>query len=151
MVLMMLFSCGRPTPFEVHANYRSANNPTRQYEVHTIGAYPLGSDMADAYQGRIVVKTGDAHHQLTVNAERFTPKLEQIERLADFAPVVGQTVDAAFLEQFILAIDRAADQEKVHEEAKDLFAVLEAAGMGPKVGLPDTTALVVVSVSYDYQ
>jgi hypothetical protein len=150
VVLMMPFSCAKPTPFEVHASYRSAANPTRQYAVHTTGAYPPGADMADAYRGRIIATIGDTHYQLTVNAERFTPKLDQIELPKDLAATVGQAVDRAFLMRFILAIDSTASKEQAQEEANELFKVLEAAGMGPKVGLPTTQKIVRISVSYDY-
>lgn len=150
VVLMMPFSCAEPTPFEVHATYRSAANPTRQYEVHTTGAYPPGADMANAYHGRIIATIGDTHHQLSVNAENFTPTLDQIGVSKDLAFTVGQTVDPVFLMRFILAIDSTASKEQAQEEANELFKVLEAAGMGPKVGLPTTKKLVRISVSYDY-
>jgi len=148
---MPLFSRARSTPFEVHASYRSAVSPVRRYDVHAAGAYPKGADMAEAYRGRVVVATGDARHQLTVNAERFTPRLERIDWPADPAPAAARVIDPAFLARFILLVDPSAEEEQAHREARDLFAVLQAAGMGPKVGLPDTNELLLVSASSDYQ
>ena len=148
---MPLFSRARLTRFEVHASYRSAVSPACRYDVHAAGAYPKGADMADAYRGRVVMATGDAHRQLTVDTERFTPRLERIDWPAHPAPEAGRVIDPAFLAQFIMVVDPSADEERAHKEARDLFAVLKAAGMGPKVGLPDTKELLLVSASSDYR
>ena len=148
---MPLFSGARSTPFEVRASYRSAANPARRFEVRTAGAYPKGADMADAYRGRIVVESGDTSSQLTVNAEHFTPRVERMDRPADHATTEAQVIDPASLARFILYVDPSSGKDQAEKEAGDLFAVLQAAGMGPKVGLPDTEALLLVSASSDYR
>jgi hypothetical protein len=50
-----------------------------------------------------------------------------------------------------MAIDPTVASKQAQQEAQDLFAVLEAAGMGPKIGLPETTTLRLLSASYDYK
>jgi hypothetical protein len=145
---MPLFSGFRPTAFEVHATYRSAADPARRYEVRTAGAYPKGADMAESYRGSIVVSAGDTRRQLTVDAERFTPRVEHVDWPADAAPTGA--IDAAFLALFIMAVDSGAGEEQARKEAGELLAVLQAAGMGPKVGLPGTKVLLLVSASSDY-
>lgn len=149
--MMPLFRRARASPFEVHASYRSAVDPARRYEIHTTGAYPKGADMADAYRGRLVVATGDARRQLRLNAERFTPRLEQIDWPAARAPTAARAIDPAFLAQWVSIIDPSVEREQAHREARDLFAVLQAAGLGPKVGLPETQELVLISASSEYR
>lgn len=101
-------------------------------------AYPKSADMADACRGRVVVATGDARGRLTVNAGRFTPRLERIDQPIHPAPEAARVIDPAFLAQFMLFVNPSAEEEQAHEEARDLFAVLQAAGLKPKVGQPDT-------------
>jgi hypothetical protein len=148
---MSIFSCGRTIPFEVRAKYRSVANVERRYEVHTTGAYPAGGDITDTYQGRIVMKIGcHAQYELGVKAERFTPMVDQMDRIGDLEPNALQEIDSEFLGRFILATDPTASRDNIYEEAGELFAVLEAAGMGPKIGLPETKTLILLSSTYKY-
>ncbi len=108
--------------------------------------------MADAYQGRIVVTVGDISYELTVKAERFTPTVDKIAPSVDIIGLTnGVVIDAAVLAQFVLAIAPTASSELIVLEAKELFSVLEAAGMRPKIGLPTTEVLVPLNASSEYQ
>jgi hypothetical protein len=150
VIVMSLSSCAKPTPFTVEARYRVTDDATRRYEVVTTGFYAIGADMAETYQGQIVVSTAETSHRLSITAEHFTPRLAQPEGLNSLNTEVGQNIDAVFLARWVSAVTPTISETQAKAEAQDLFAVLEAAGMGPKVGLPDTTALILVSVNYQY-
>ena len=150
-LMMALISCARPTPFEVRAAYRSLADPTRRYEIDAAGSYPAGADMAEDYRATLLILIGDDRHRIRVRAKRFTPLLERIESSRDFPSVSAQPLDPALLTRLIETLDPAAAHEQITAEANELIAVLEAAGMGPKIGLPKTLALQLVSASSAYR
>jgi hypothetical protein len=150
-LMTSLFSCGRPIPFEVHAAYRSLADPARRYEVDTHGSYPEGVDMAEDYRATLSILVGEERHRIKISAKRFTPLLERIESSKHISYIPAQPVDPLLLGRLIESLDPAATHDQVAAEANDLFAVMQAAGMGPKIGLPKTRALLLVSVSNTYR
>ena len=132
--LIALSSCTRRTAFEVYATYVSVTNPARQYSVHAMAAYLPGTDQADSYNALITVTLGGIHHELKVKAEHFTPRLDGTNFLRDSASMArSMIVDPDLLAKFIVSVDTLDSTNTVYTEAKELFSILEFAGMGRKL------------------
>jgi hypothetical protein len=150
-MMVLVVACSRSTPFEVRVDFLSAADPARRYEIEVAGSYPEGADMAEDYRASLSILIGEELHRIRVRAEQFTVVLERIESEKAFAYVTGQPLDVALLTRLIETFDPAAPQDQIAAEANELFTVMEVAGMGPKIGLPKTRAMHLVSASNTYR
>jgi len=151
LLMISILSCSKPTPFEVRASLASVADPARRYQIHATGSYPAGADMAEDYHASLLIQVGEDRHRIGVRAKRFTPVLERIDSSKGFASDPAQPFDPALLTRMLETFDPAAPRERIAAEATELFDLMQAAGMGPKIGLPQTRVLRLISVSNAYR
>ena len=135
IMINFLSSCSQPNSFESELRYTSKLNISRKYHFHTKGKLDEGADMANSYQGELLIYQDSSSHRINFKAENFVPKLIDFQSSSNFNEYeLGMDIDSKFFSSLLVIIDSSLSNIYAQKEGGEVFESLKMAGMGPKIG-----------------